>query len=70
MTARVLTDVAELHSLLHSGGPRPVVLDVRWRLGDPHGREHYLKEHIPGALYVDLDTELAAPPTPEGGRRP
>lgn len=70
MTARVLTDVAELQSLLHSGGPRPVVLDVRWRLGDPHGREHYLKEHIPGAVYVDLDTELAAPPTPEGGRHP
>ncbi|CAM5563034.1 sulfurtransferase [Streptomyces coeruleorubidus] len=70
MTAPVLTGVAELRSLLHSGDPSPVVLDVRWRLGDPHGREHYLKEHIPGAVYVDLDTELAAPPTPEGGRHP
>ncbi|WP_030897404.1 MULTISPECIES: sulfurtransferase [unclassified Streptomyces] len=70
MTGPVLTDVAELHSLLHSGEPSPLVLDVRWRLGDPHGREHYLKEHIPGALYVDLDTELAAAPTPEGGRHP
>ncbi|GAA2402518.1 rhodanese-like domain-containing protein [Streptomyces coeruleofuscus] len=70
MTAPVLTGVAELRSLLHSGDPSPVILDVRWRLGDPHGREHYLKDHIPGAVYVDLDTELAAPPTPEGGRHP
>ncbi|WP_210583528.1 sulfurtransferase [Streptomyces sp. GESEQ-35] len=70
MTAPVLTDAAELHSLLRRGDPSPVVLDVRWRLGDPHGREHYLKEHIPGAVYVDLDTELAAAPTPEDGRHP
>ncbi|MEU0195317.1 sulfurtransferase [Streptomyces afghaniensis] len=70
MTAPVLTGAAELRSLLHSGDPSPVVLDVRWRLGDPHGHEHYLKEHVPGAVYVDLDTELAAPPSPEGGRHP
>ncbi|TLS47598.1 sulfurtransferase [Streptomyces montanus] len=69
-TVPVLTTATELHSLLRTGDPVPVVLDVRWRLGDPHGREHYLKEHIPGALYVDLDTELAAPATPEGGRHP
>ncbi|GAC54946.1 sulfurtransferase [Gordonia amicalis] len=49
----------------------PVVLDVRWRLGDPDGREHYRQGHIPGAVYVDLDTELAAPPSgPVGGRHP
>ncbi|MFC9679398.1 sulfurtransferase [Streptomyces sp. NPDC056948] len=69
-TRPVLTGAVELDLLLRSGDPAPVVLDVRWRLGDPHGREHYLKEHIPGALYVDLDTELAAPATPEGGRHP
>ncbi|MGI5192961.1 sulfurtransferase [Streptomyces sp. CA-288835] len=73
MTAPVLTSVAELYSRLRIGDaadPAPLVLDVRWQLGDPHGREHYLKEHIPGAVYVDLDTELAAPPTPEDGRHP
>ncbi|MFJ1733363.1 sulfurtransferase [Streptomyces sp. NPDC088254] len=69
-TVPVLTTPAELDSLLCGGDPAPVVLDVRWRLGDPEGREHYLKEHIPGALYVDLDTELSAPATPEGGRHP
>ncbi|MGW3727741.1 sulfurtransferase [Streptomyces sp. NPDC000851] len=69
-TVPVLITAAELDSLLRTGNPAPVVLDVRWRLGDPYGREQYLKEHLPGALYVDLDTELATPATPEGGRHP
>ncbi|MCD7441050.1 sulfurtransferase [Streptomyces lincolnensis] len=69
MSARVTTTVAELRELLASDEP-PVVLDVRWALGDPHGRAHYAEAHIPGAVYVDLDTELAAPPSPEGGRHP
>jgi thiosulfate/3-mercaptopyruvate sulfurtransferase len=53
------------------GNPRkPVLLDVRWALGDPDGRAHYREGHIPSAVYVDLDTELAAPATPEAGRHP
>ncbi|MGY1652232.1 sulfurtransferase [Geodermatophilus sp. SYSU D01119] len=51
-------------------GPRPVLLDVRWALGDPHGRERYLAGHLPGAAFADLDTELAAPPSPAEGRHP
>jgi thiosulfate/3-mercaptopyruvate sulfurtransferase len=52
-------------------GPRPpAVLDVRWALGDPHGHEAYRSGHIPGAVYADLDTELAAPPEPGRGRHP
>ncbi|QLH20393.1 sulfurtransferase [Streptomyces sp. Rer75] len=70
MTAPVLTTPAELYSRLLHGDQAPVVLDVRWRLGDPHGHEHYLAGHLPGAVYVDLDTELAAPPAPESGRHP
>jgi thiosulfate/3-mercaptopyruvate sulfurtransferase len=50
--------------------PRPVLLDVRWALGDPHGRERYLAGHLPGAVFADLETELAAPPAPAGGRHP
>ncbi|MFD3924916.1 sulfurtransferase [Streptomyces sp. NPDC058614] len=69
MTARVTTTVTELDTLLRSAEP-PAVLDVRWALGDPHGRDHFAAGHIPGAVYVDLDTELAAPPSPEGGRHP
>jgi thiosulfate/3-mercaptopyruvate sulfurtransferase len=43
-----------------------VVLDVRWRLAGPPAREDYARAHLPGAVFVDLDTELAAPPGPAG----
>jgi thiosulfate/3-mercaptopyruvate sulfurtransferase len=49
---------------------RPVLLDVRWALGDDRGREKYLAGHLPGAVYVDLETELAGPATPDDGRHP
>jgi thiosulfate/3-mercaptopyruvate sulfurtransferase len=52
-----------------SARPAPVVLDVRWRLGGPPGRQDYEVSHVPGAVYVDLDTELSAPPG-VGGRHP
>ncbi len=54
-----------------AGGDAAVtLLDVRWALGDPHGREHYREGHLPGAVFVDLDTELAAPPSAARGRHP
>ncbi|MGB7860527.1 MAG: sulfurtransferase [Acidimicrobiia bacterium] len=44
-----------------------VVCDIRWSLADPeHGHETYLRGHVPGAVFVDLDTDLAAPPGPAG----
>ncbi|MGY1729298.1 sulfurtransferase [Geodermatophilus sp. SYSU D01062] len=49
---------------------RPVLLDVRWALGDPHGRERYLAGHLPGAVFVDLETELSAAPSAAEGRHP
>ncbi|MFF0063914.1 sulfurtransferase [Streptomyces sp. NPDC005279] len=52
-----------------TGSRRPVLLDVRWQLGGPHGRPAYEAGHIPGAVFVDLDAELAAPPG-AGGRHP
>ncbi|MFF9195940.1 sulfurtransferase [Streptomyces sp. NPDC014779] len=53
-----------------SAGPRPpVLLDVRWSLGGPPGRPEYEAGHLPGAVYVDLDAELAGPPG-AGGRHP
>ena len=42
---------------------------MRWRLGGPPGRELYDAGHIPGAAFVDLDLDLAAPPG-TGGRHP
>lgn len=50
-----------------------VVIDVRWTLttgGEASpGPDEYAAGHLPGAFFVDLDTELAAPPG-EGGRHP
>ena len=42
------------------------LFDLRWSLTDPdHGVVAYEEGHIPGAVYVDLDRDLAAP-TGEG----
>ncbi|WP_250285870.1 MULTISPECIES: rhodanese-like domain-containing protein [unclassified Frankia] len=65
----VLVDAKQLHDELSSAAP-PLLLDVRWALGDPHGREHHRDGHLPGAVYVDLDTELAATPGGTAGRHP
>lgn len=69
MTTAVTITPGALDRALASGAP-PVVLDVRWQLGDPNGREYYRVGHIPGAVFADLDTELAAPPSPRSGRHP
>lgn len=65
----MFTTVEELVEAMLSSRP-PVVLDVRWQLGDPDGLEHYREGHLPGSVYVDLDTELAAPASAEAGRHP
>lgn len=65
----VLIDVAQLADAMLSDTP-PVVLDVRWQLGDDDGHARYRTGHIPGAVYVDLDSQLAGPPSPEAGRHP
>lgn len=47
-----------------------VVADVRWRLQGPSGRDEYEREHIAGAVFVDLDTQLADIGDPRDGRHP
>lgn len=66
---RVLVTPAGLAAEL-AAGEAPVLLDVRWALGRTDGREQYLAAHLPGAVFVDLDRELAAPPTAADGRHP
>ena len=40
-----------------------VLCDLRWSLTDPtHGRATYEAGHVPGAVFVDLDRDLSAPP--------
>lgn len=71
MTSRdeVLITTTELASLI--AGDAPVtVLDVRWRLDRPDGRDDYETGHIPGAVYVDLETELSDHSVTGRGRHP
>jgi thiosulfate/3-mercaptopyruvate sulfurtransferase len=67
--AAVLVDPATLAGGLRAAASAPTVLDVRWQLGGPPGRDGYLGGHIPGAAFVDLDAELCGPPG-AGGRHP
>jgi 3-mercaptopyruvate sulfurtransferase SseA/alpha-beta hydrolase superfamily lysophospholipase len=65
----VLITADELAEELASSNP-PVVLDVRWALGDPDGDRHFIAGHVPGSVYVDLDVELASGPSTAQGRHP
>src|SRR5690348_3671675 len=45
-------------------------VDCRWDIAQPgRGRALYLEAHVPGASFLDVDADLAAPPGP-GGRHP
>jgi thiosulfate/3-mercaptopyruvate sulfurtransferase len=62
-----LVSAAELLGALDD--PRLRIADVRWFLGEPgRGKREYDEGHIPGAVFVDLDRDLAAPPG--AGRHP
>jgi thiosulfate/3-mercaptopyruvate sulfurtransferase len=54
-----LVSVEELIALRDGESP-PVIVDLRWYLGRPGaGHEAYLEGHIPGAIFLDLDADLA-----------
>jgi thiosulfate/3-mercaptopyruvate sulfurtransferase len=64
---RPLISTGELAQRLSD--PQLRIVDLRWRLGQPgSGRELYGAGHIPGAIHLDVDTDLAARPGP--GRHP
>jgi thiosulfate/3-mercaptopyruvate sulfurtransferase len=66
-----LVSVTELAGLLDRPDP-PVLLDARWSLPGqgPSGRDQYRRAHLPGAVYVDVGTDLSDPPGPGTGRHP
>jgi thiosulfate/3-mercaptopyruvate sulfurtransferase len=62
-----LISVSDLKDRLDD--PHVRVVDVRWVLGQPgKGRQAYDEGHLPGAIFVDLDTVLTAKDGP--GRHP
>jgi len=64
----VLIGVEDLADLLDNSGAA-TVLDVRWTLGGPSRLPDFLIGHIPGAWWVDLETELSDHRR-HGGRHP
>lgn len=71
MTARggVFITAAELAERLAAGEPT-TVLDIRWQLGAPDGRDAYAAGHLPGAVYVALEDELSDHGVAGRGRHP
>ncbi|MFD9887344.1 sulfurtransferase [Streptomyces alboflavus] len=71
-----IISASELASDLAGENP-PVLLDIRWQLstakaaGEPpfDGRAEYAAGHVPGAVFVDLDADLAGA-AGAGGRHP
>jgi thiosulfate/3-mercaptopyruvate sulfurtransferase len=64
-----LISVEELSSRVGAADLR--VIDCRFDLADTSaGRRSYLDAHIPGAVYADLDKDLAAPVAHDTGRHP
>jgi thiosulfate/3-mercaptopyruvate sulfurtransferase len=52
-----------------AGPNAPTILDCRWQLAGGADRAGYDHGHLPGAVFVDLDQDLSAPPG-NGGRHP
>jgi thiosulfate/3-mercaptopyruvate sulfurtransferase len=46
------------------------VVDVRWYLDGRSGWDAYCDGHVPGAVWLDVDTDLSAPASPLAGRHP
>lgn len=62
-----LVDAVWLEEAL--GDPDLVVADVRW-YAQGGGREAFEAGHIPGAVFVDVDNDLAGPVAGDSGRHP
>lgn len=70
MTVPLLVSTDWLATRLSDSNVR--VVDVRWYLleKDKNGRSEYLRGHIPGAIFLDIDTDLASPRGQGPGRHP
>jgi thiosulfate/3-mercaptopyruvate sulfurtransferase len=69
MNTSPLVTVEWLQANLHN--PLVRIVDTRWYLMEPaRGRTEYLEGHIPGAVYLSVDTDLSAPKGSGPGRHP
>ena len=57
-----LISANELLARVSAGDPQLRICDVRWYLGQPgRNRAEYGEGHLPGAIFLDLDTDLRGP---------
>jgi thiosulfate/3-mercaptopyruvate sulfurtransferase len=70
LTVAVLISAAELAQRLSVEAGTVRLLDVRWTVTAPDGRAAYAAGHIPGAVYVDLDSDLSDHSVTGRGRHP
>lgn len=69
MPFTTLVSAAQLSA--HLGDRDLVIVDCRFALDDVEwGRRAYAEAHIPGAVYADLNHDLAGPRTGTNGRHP
>jgi len=69
MDKRILIVAEELHERLND--PDWIAVDCRFDLADTGaGRRSYEESHLPGAVFLDLDEDLAGPTGPSTGRHP
>lgn len=70
MAYTTLVDTSTLATLM-AAPDRLVIVDCRYSLDDRvWGRREYLNAHIPGAVFADMDDDLAGPKTGTNGRHP
>lgn len=55
---------------LHEHRDEVDLCDVRWAGGPADDQPGFVDGHIPGAVHVDLDRDLASAPSKEAGRHP
>ena len=65
----VLITTTELARRLAADEPL-TILDVRWQLAEPDGRDAYEQGHVPGAVYVSLEDQLSDHSVLGRGRHP
>ena len=71
MNVAPLISAEELKTLLAQPGARVMVFDCSFDLGDAGaGARAFAEAHLPGAIYLNLDTDLSAPKTGRNGRHP
>ncbi|MBP2079319.1 sulfurtransferase [Oceanobacillus polygoni] len=66
-----IISVSRLKKRLENGQNNTVIVDVRFQLDDPDaGRKMYLNDHLPRAVYMDLNKDLSARAEKHGGNHP